>query len=63
MNVFKDKKEAYNKAIESLDERINENMDCEAKDQQEVVKFYVRKRNATIRQMINENIDTEHIEM
>lgn len=67
--MFTYKKEAYAIVVENLDKRITENLDCleflvtQLKEEEEVVKFYVRKRNAIVRQMINEVIDTKHMEL
>jgi hypothetical protein len=62
INVFASKDKAFSEALNRLDKKVDENLDCleflitEIKDQEDVVKHYIEKRNSLIRQIQAEGI-------
>lgn len=57
INVFTNKEDAFTEALNRLDKRVDENLDClgflieEIKDEEKVIKYYIEKQNSLIRQI------------
>ena len=64
-NTYNTKEEAYTKAILSLNERVNENLDYlerlreQIAGQEEVLKYYLLKRNKLIQEVKSDNIEMD----